>query len=211
MFLVFIVVNAVLDTIKKRRSVINFLSKPISDEMLQNVLESGRWAPSWLNSQPWKFIVVKDESIKIQTSKLVPTVYNLTVKDAPLFIAVCVNPKLDPNHFIEAGAAATQNMALAAHSIGLASCWIGVFSLSDERNSAERKLKALLRIPKGWRLISLLPIGYPKLKGQKTRKKLSEIVNSNYFIDRESKISTDEEVQKAPIKKILTPKSTPPV
>jgi nitroreductase len=205
-------VNMVLDTIKKRRSIINFLSKPVNDELLNAVLEAGRWTPSWLNQQPWKFIVVTNKETKMKASSMVPTVFSSTLKDAPIFIGVCVNPELDPYHFIEEGAAATQNMTLAAHSLGLGTCWIGAFSLSDERSSSERKLKKLLRIPKNWRLISLIPLGFPKFRGRKKRKELSDIVDSNYFVDREKKLSTKEEiVQKTTIKKILTPTSTPPV
>jgi nitroreductase len=205
-------VNMVLETIKKRRSIINFLAKPVNDELLNVVLEAGRWAPSWLNQQPWKFIVVSEKETKRKASAMVPTVFSSTLKDAPMFIGVCVNPELDPYHFIEDGAAATQNMTLVAHSLGLGTCWIGAFSLGDERDSAERKLKKLLRIPKNWRLLSLIPLGYPKFKGKKNRRKLVDIVDSNYFIDREKKLSTEKVVvQKTPVKKILTPTSTPPV
>ncbi len=204
-------VNATLNTIKKRRSITNFLSKSVNEKVLQDVLEAGRWAPSWLNKQPWKFIVVSDESIRLRASDIVPTVFSSTVRVAPVIIAICVNPDLNPYHYIEEGAAVTQNMALAAHSMGLGTIWIGTFSLADEKNSTERKLKDLLKIPKKWRLISLLPLGYPKFKGQKTRKELNEIVDWNYFVAREEKSSAQEIRQKDSIKKILTPTSTPPI
>jgi len=204
-------VNATLNTIKKRRSITNFLSKSVNEKALQDVLEAGRWAPSWLNKQPWKFIVVNDESIRLRASGIVPTVFSYTVRVAPVIIAICVNPDLNPYHYIEEGAAVTQNMALAAHSMGLGTIWIGAFSLANEKNSAERKLKDLLKIPKKWRLISLLPLGYPKVKGQKKRKELNEIVDWNYFVSREEKSSTQEIRPKDSIKKILTPISTPPV
>ena len=90
-------VNATLDTIKKRRSITNFLTKAVEEEVLQDVLEAGRWAPSWLNKQPWKFIVVSDESIRLIVSGIVPTVFSSTVKVAPIFIAICVNPDLSPS------------------------------------------------------------------------------------------------------------------
>jgi nitroreductase len=204
-------VNATLDSIKKRRSIYNFLSKSVADDDLQAILEAGRWTPSWSNKQPWKFIVVSDESIKISASDIVPTVFSSTIKVAPVFIAICVNPESDPYHYIEEGAAATQNMALAAHSLGLGTIWIGAFSLADEKNSAERKLKTLLKIPKKWRLISLLPLGYPKFKGKKTRKELKEIVDWDYFRAKEEKSSIQEIIQKDSIKRVLTPSSTPPV
>jgi nitroreductase len=211
MFLVQIMVNATLDTIKKRRSITNFLSKAVNEKDLQDVLEAGRWTPSWLNKQPWKFIVVSDEIVRSQASIIVPTVFSSTIKTAPIFIAICVNPDVSPYHYIEEGAAATQNMALAAHSIGLGTIWIGAFSLINEKKSTERKLKELLKIPKKWRLISLLPLGYPKFKGRKTRKEINEIVDWNYFTTRDKKPLIREVYQKDSIKKILTPASTPPL
>ena len=203
-------VNATLDTIKKRRSITNFLSKSVEDKVLQAVLEAGRWTPSWLNKQPWKFIVVSNEAIRLHASSIVPSVFSSAIKMAPVFIAICVNPESDPYHYIEEGAAATQNMALAAHSLGLGTIWIGAFSLADEKDSTERKLKDLLRIPKKWRLISLLPLGYPKFKGSKTRKELKDIVDWDYFFAREGKSSAQEIKQKDPIKKILIPSSSLP-
>jgi hypothetical protein len=115
--------------------------------------------------------------------------------DAPICIAVCVDPEKDAFHFVEDGTTATQNMALAAQSLGLSTSWMGVFSISDEDNSTERKLKEILEIPKGWRLISILPLGVPKTRESKTRKALSELVDLNHFAARgesESKVETSK-------------------
>jgi len=94
---------------------------------------------------------------------------------------VSVNPSEDPFHFIEDGAAATQNMALAAQSLGLGSCWIGIFRLEHEKKSAEEKIKDVLEIPKTHRVIALLPIGIPKYVREKDRKELSQLVYQNKF------------------------------
>lgn len=204
-------VNSTLDTIKKRRSITKFFSKSIDEKDLQVVLEAGRWAPSWLNKQPWKFIVVSDKTTRLDASGIVPTIFSPTIKEAPVFIAICVNPEINPYHFIEEGAAVTQNMALVAQSIGLGTIWIGAFSLTNEKKSTEQKLKELLKIPKKWRLISLLPLGYPKFRGHKTRKEINEIVDWDYFLAREKKVAPQKVIQKESIKKILTPTSTPPI
>lgn len=79
---------------------------------------------------------------------------------------------------MEDGAATTQNMALAAHSLGLGSSWIGIFNLKNEKNSAENKIKEILNIPKSWRIISIMPIGVPKYSKEKERKKISDLVFS---------------------------------
>jgi len=190
-------INPVLKAIKNRRSSLRFKTSPIDDQKLNMILEAGRWAPSWTNMQPWRFIVIKDEVIREKMSRAASTFFNMSIKDAPICIAVCVNPTEDPFHFLEDGTIATQNMASVAQSIGLSTSWIGVFSLTNEKNSTERKMKKILKIPEKWRLISILPLGVPKFKQTKTRKQLSELVDSNYFITKEehkSKLETEEKV-----------------
>jgi len=159
--------------------VIRFESTTVSDEQFQEILEAGRWAPSWLNSQPWRFILIKDKVIKEKISDLAPTIYKLGMREAPVCITVCVNPEEDPYHFVEDGAAATQNMALAAYSLGLGSSWIGIFNLKNEKNSAENKIKEILKIPKSCRIISIMPIGVPKYSKEKERKKISDLIFHN--------------------------------
>lgn len=168
--------NQVLKAIIGRRSVIRFEKTPIDDEKLQSILEAGRWAPSWLNRQPWRFIVITDQGIKESISEHVPTIYSLGIKEAPICLAVYVDPKEDPYHFVEDGAAATQNMALAAHSLGLGSCWVGVFDLNSKKGSAETRIKEILKVPKTYRVISLLPVGIPKYIPEKSRKELTQLV-----------------------------------
>lgn len=85
-------------------------------------------------------------------------------------------------HYIEAGAVATQNMALAAYALGLESCWMGIFNLRGARRSTEEWIKKVLKIPKEYRLIALLPIGKPRMINQeRTRKDLKEITSFNHF------------------------------
>ncbi len=173
--------NPVLEATKNRRSVTRFETSPIEEKKIQAILEAGRWAPSWLNKQPWRFTVVTNPSIKESLSKFAPTIYKLGVQEAPVCIVVSVDPNEDPFHFIEDGAAATQNMALAAHALGLGSCWIGIFNLEGEKESTEEKIKNTLEIPKTHRVISLLPIGIPKYVKEKDRKELSQLVYRNKF------------------------------
>ncbi len=191
-----IMINPVLKAIRDRRSNVRFNSTPIENEKVNAVLEAGRWAPSWTNVQPWRFIVVKDQEKKERMSSAVSTFFSLAVKEAPTVIAVCVNPEKDPFHFIEDGTTATQNMALAAQSIELSTSWIGVFSLHDEKHSTERKLKEILDIPKEWRLISLLPLGFSAMKETKTRKELSDIVEFDCFTTRDEYKSELEAINK---------------
>lgn len=175
--------NPVLENIKKRRSVLRFENTPIEKEKVEAILEAGRWAPSWINKQPWRFIVVTDKRVKEQLSQVVPTVFTKGLVEAPVCIAVAVDTEEDPFHFVEAGAIATQNMALAAHSLGLHSCWIGVFNLEGRSDSAEFKVKKILGLLKTHRVVSLLPIGHPLGEiPEKDRKLLERLVYQEKFV-----------------------------
>src|SRR3972149_1052543 len=149
--------NDVLKTIKNRRTIRRFKPNPIDEEKLQMILEAGRWAPSFSNLQPWRFIVIKDQGLKNALDKVArESVLHLGINEAPVVILVCVDRRIDPLHSIEAGAAATQNMALAAWSLGLGAGWIGIWG-----TEAEASIQRLLILPETTRLVSLLPIGYP--------------------------------------------------
>ena len=84
--------NPVLKAVKERRNSYRFKSTSIDDQKIDVVLEAGRCAPSWTNTQPWRFILIKDKEIKEKVSNAVSTVYSLGLKEAPICIAVCVNP-----------------------------------------------------------------------------------------------------------------------
>jgi nitroreductase len=174
--------NLVLDTIQNRRSVLRFDNTPIEKEKMEAIVNAGRWAPSWLNKQPWKFILVKDKNIKEQLSENIPTPFIQGLKEAPVCIAVVVDTTEDPFHYIEDGAVATQNIALAAHSLGLSSCWIGIFDVKNQKKSAEAYVRKILGIPQTYRVISILPIGYSRYEPPKPdRKRLDELVYRDRF------------------------------
>jgi nitroreductase len=174
--------NLVLDAIKKRRTVLRFENTKVEQDKIEAILEAGRWAPSWLNKQPWRFIVIKDPRTRELLGEVVPTAFVQGLREAPVCIAVIVDAEEDPYHFVEAGAIASQNMALATHSLGLQTSWIGIFDVKDQKNSAEAKVKKLLEIPKNYRVITVLPIGHAKYDiPKKDRKELRHIVYEEKF------------------------------
>jgi len=182
--------NEVLKAIRDRISVFRFQEDPITDEQLDTILEAGRWAPSYANSQPWKFIVVRDENKRRALGDLVHRIAlarrgNVGISGpgiggAPAVIVIAVDPWRDSKHFVETGAIAAQNMAIAASSLGLATFWAGVYSPEGGRRSIEGKVKKLLGIPKEMRVIALLPVGVPAYnphhKTEARRMDLSEFV-----------------------------------
>ncbi|HMK77143.1 MAG TPA: nitroreductase family protein [Thermodesulfobacteriota bacterium] len=162
--------NEVLKAIRNRRTVRRFKPNPVDEKMLQMILEAGRWAPSFSNLQPWRFIVVRDLGLKIALDKAArESVLHLGINEAPVVILVCVDRRIDPLHAIEAGAAATQNMTLAAHSLGLGAGWIGIWGTETETS-----IQKLLKLPETVRVVSLLPIGIPDESPEGRRKPLEQ-------------------------------------
>jgi nitroreductase len=89
--------NEVLNAIKNRRTIRRFKSTPIDEEKLLTILEAGRWAPSFSNLQPWRFIVIKDQSLKNAIDKAArESVLHLGINEAPVVILVCVDRRIDP-------------------------------------------------------------------------------------------------------------------
>ena len=172
---------------RDRRSIHRFLPGEIEEEILEQILEAGRWAPSWINSQPWSFIVVTDKELKRQIGEIGSgkTIFSKAnwMVDASAIVVVTVDPEKDANHYVEDGAIATQNMALAAHTFGYASYYLGIFDNKNKKGTSEDKLKTLLNIPKKMRVISILPLGVPEkeIEVKSSRKKLQEIVHYNSY------------------------------
>jgi nitroreductase len=171
----------VLEAIRTRRSVRKYKKEPVPEEMLKQVLESGRWAPSANNSQPWNFIVLRDEKLRKKIAEV--TRYGKFLADAPLGIAVVVDPEAS-THPAEDGAIATQNMMLAAHALKLGTCWIGSYG-----SVHEDRVKQMLKIPEKKRLLSIFAIGFPAEVKESKRRGLEEIVFTDVYKVKRSKSS----------------------
>jgi nitroreductase len=164
--------NDVLNAIKDRRTIRRFKPTPIEEKTLRVILEAGRWAPSFSNLQPWRFIIVRDQTLKAALDKAArESVLHLGIHEAPVVILVCVDRRIDPLHAIEAGAAATQNMALAAHSLNLGTGWIGIWG-----TEAEAAAQKLLGLPETVRVVSLLPIGVPDETPESHREAIETLI-----------------------------------
>jgi nitroreductase len=177
--------NQVLTTIRERRSTFRFKPDPVSDEEIRAILEAGRWAPSWTNTQPWEFILVRDNSKKERICKFAHDTLLITdggsTQGCACIIAICVDPTRDPYHYIEDGAVATQNMALAAHSLGLGTYWAGVFNIEKAQGSLEEKIKSVLGIPDQIRVVAILPVGIPAYGKEGDRRLLRDILHYDEY------------------------------
>ncbi|MEO0072702.1 MAG: nitroreductase family protein [candidate division WOR-3 bacterium] len=151
------------DVIKNRRSIRNFLPRPVENEKIIEVLEAARLAPSWQNRQCWRFIVVTDQEKIKRIGQLDPFNYNINffLRNVPVIIVACANPK-DSGHragieyYLVDTAIAMEHLVLAATNLGLATCWIGAFD--------ENMIKDILKIPKEIRVVALTPLGYAREK-----------------------------------------------
>ena len=162
-----------LQAIKERRSIRQYSQEPISEDQLNQILEAGRWAPSRGNSQPWKFIVLNDEEIRKEIAEVIPT--GKFHAQAPQGIAIVVDPEAS-KHPEQEGAAAIQNILLAAHALGLGTCWISVRGTDWAETAAK-----VLGIPNEEWLISVVSIGYPAEAPERPRKGLDEITFANKY------------------------------
>ena len=163
----------VLEAIKSRRSVRKYTEEPVTEEQVTQILEAGRWTATKGNKQPWKFIVLKDAQIRNDLANTLSS--GKFLSQAPLGIAIVVKPE-DPVHAVQDGAAATQNMLLAAHALGLGACWITAYDMPFEADA-----KRILGIPDVERLLSVISVGHPAETPQKEKKALEEITFINRY------------------------------
>lgn len=154
-----------LEAIRKRRSVREYTGDPIPREDLEAIVDAGRLAASGGNKQPWDFIVVT-EPLMIQELKVAAQ----WMDKAGAIIAVVMDPS--SRWWIEDGAAAVENMLIAATALGYGSCWLEGYTLP-----LEKQFKALLSIPDTKRLLTLVPIGVPSRWPTKGKKSLNQVIH----------------------------------
>lgn len=150
--------NQALEAVQTRRSIRRFTSEPVSRESINLILKTAMCAPSACNQQPWHFVVIDDPGIMDTLSSIHEGV--TFVKDAPCAILICGDTEGAPfvDFWRDDCAAATMNILLAAHSLGLGATWTGVGPSS--RHTAAR-MRDILSIPDGYTPFSLIPLGYP--------------------------------------------------
>lgn len=175
------------EAIKNRRSIRAFKSEPIPDDVLNRILEAACWAPSAGDLQPWEFIVVKDPTIKRELSGA--ALNQFFIYEAPAVVVVCANEDRSSWRYGARGrdfyvlcdcSAATQNLLLAAHGLGLGACWIGAFH--------DEEVSRVLGLPSGIRPVAIVPIGYPEEKpSPPSRLSLNRVVHREKYKEKRLK------------------------
>ena len=160
---------------ESRYSVRGYQARPVPDELLDKVLEAARLAPSAVNKQPWKFVVVRSEEAKKRLRACYDREWFTT---APAYIVVCGDhsaswkrPADGKDHCDIDVAIATEHITLSAASLGLGTCWVCNFDAVA--------CKAMLGLSDSWEPCVIIPIGFPATDSvpSKSRKDLSEIVS----------------------------------
>jgi len=169
------------EAIRGRRSVRRFQEKDVPQELITQLIDAARWAPSAGNLQPWEFVVVRDPELKKALARA--ALNQMFIAQAPVVIVVCADeirsgsvygPRGSTLYCIQDTAAATQNLLLAAHALGLGACWVGAFS--------EDEVRRVLGIPLGVRPVAIVPVGYPAERPRPPRRReLGEIIHHEGF------------------------------
>ena len=160
----------VIEAIRSRRSIRRYKPDPVRDDEILSCLEAARWAPSADNFQPWEFLVVRDPETRRKLAEIHTD--GRFMKDSPVVLVVLTDPNRSPTYYRGDAAVATQNLLLAAHSMGLGTCWMGVMD-----SAFEKPIKKLLGIPGNLRVLCTVSLGRPAERAVSSRKSLESIVH----------------------------------
>lgn len=151
--------EAVLNNIHSRKSVRSFTSQPVSEEQVETLLRAAMAAPTAVNFQPWRFVVITERQQLDELAEVLP--YAKMLKQAPLAIVVCGETiwmnGAENTYWQQDCAAATQNILLAAEAIGLGAVWTGIYP----NEQLYPKLHDYLGLPETVQPFCAIPIGYP--------------------------------------------------
>lgn len=160
-----------LEGIYSRRSVRRFTDEPVEEGHVAEILKAGSWAPSGLNNQPWRFVIVRGKKTRSDLAKL--TRYGRIIEEAPLSIAVFCDREAMYNDTKDhqSMGACLQNMLLAAHALGLGGVWLGEILKNADG------VRMLLELPERMELMAVLSVGHPRDRSQaSSRKDVKELI-----------------------------------
>jgi nitroreductase len=187
------IMNPVIEAIKKRRSVRSYESKKVPRDIIETIIQAGNEAPSSMNYQPWRFVVVEDKEIHQKLLRIAlpnakkifdttkekdPTRYESIMKrfdesedpiyySAPVIVFV-IGQGIYAGHSCPL---ASENMMLAAYSLGLGSCWVGLGSMIADNPEARK----LLDLKDDEQIFGPIIMGYPKSYPEPPLKKKPEV------------------------------------
>ena len=165
-----------MEAMKGRRSIRKYKPEPVSEEVVQKVIEAVRWSPSWANTQCWEVILVRDPNMKSELANTLTATNpaRSSMAEAPLVVVLC--GKKGVSGFKKGEAAtvkgdwlmfdagiAMQSLCLAAYGLGLGTVVVGLFN--------HKKAEEILGIPQTVEVVAMTPLGYPAAQGDAPRRK----------------------------------------
>jgi nitroreductase len=167
-----------IEGLRTRRSIRSYLDKPVPDDLIEELLDIVRWAPSSSNNQPWRFVVVRDPQKKASLrgglrDAVIP--FSKHIEEAPAVFVAWYTPSIVLKKWqLSDVSNAVMYLLLAAHAKGLGTCWIGWFS--------EERVKKTLNLPKKAVVVAVVTAGYPAENPEpRDRKPLSDIAFRETF------------------------------
>jgi nitroreductase len=149
-----------LSAVLSRRSIRQFTGLAISYADIVQLLRAAMSAPSAGNEQPWKFVIIDDKEILVRASSADQGMH--AISEAAAAILICAEPRLTKyrGYWPEECAAATQNILIAAHILGLGSLWLGLYPVGYRM----RRIRKILHLPRRVVPFALVSLGYPAEK-----------------------------------------------
>lgn len=163
--------SPVLEAIYRRRSIREFSEKEISREQLHEIVRAGMWAPSGMNNQPWRFVIIQNREIREKIAE--QTHYGHIVREANALIAVYLSKDAmyDTVKDTQAAGACIQNILLAAEALELGAVWLGQIL----KNKSE--VNKILELSDNFDLMAVVVLGHPAHRNQKSKRKdISEVL-----------------------------------
>lgn len=145
------------DGLITRRSIRKYTGEIIDEGIIRNIIRAGMYAPSARNKQPWHFLIIDDREILQKIMEVHP--HSAMLAEASHAIVVCGDEKLEngPGYYKLDCSAATQNILLAVHSMGLGAVWLGV----EPREDRIKAISNILELPGNVHPVTLISIGVP--------------------------------------------------
>jgi len=171
--------NTPLQIIFGRRSIRAYAPGDVSDETVKTILEAGMAAPSACATDPWRFVVLRDQAVRNRIVENLP--YGKMLAQAPLGIVVCGDMNAAHDHqlsyLLQDCSAAIENMLLAIHGLGLGACWLGV----HPREARVAHIQSVLGLPANIIPVAAIAIGHPgETKESRTRYNPAYIHNDRW-------------------------------
>ena len=163
--------NTAIKVLKSRRSIRNYTSKVVPRNIIEEIVDCGRLAPTAMNDQPWEFIIVTNRELLKQIPPMLG--HAEFISNAAFTVLVFAR---ETNYAIEDCCAATENLLIAAAAHGLGSCWV-----AGTKQSYGPIVAKAFGAPEDRQLISIVSFGYPAEEPQVEKRALAEVIHWEKF------------------------------